>query len=161
MSKKPYSILILCTGNSARSVMAEALFEHSGQWFTAYSAGSKPVGKVNPFALQQIELANIKDQYCSKSWNEFQQENAPDIDFVLTVCDNAAGEKCPIFKGSALKIHWSFPDPAAQIGSDSVIAHSFNSVFNALKKRVETMAAMPLDTLSKDDIVNEFKKLAP
>jgi arsenate reductase len=161
MNKKPYSILVLCTGNSARSVMAEALFEHSGHWFTAYSAGSKPVGKVNPFALQQIKLANISGEFSSKSWDVFHNDDAPEIDFVITVCDNAAAESCPDFHGAALKVHWSFPDPAAQKGTNEEIAESFNTVFNALKQRVETLANMPLDTISKQDIAAELTKLAP
>ncbi len=141
--------------------MAEALFEHTGHWFTAYSAGSKPVGKVNPFALQQIEQANIKGNFNSKSWDVFQQDGAPNIDFVITVCDNAAAETCPAFQGSAYRIHWSFPDPAAIKGTDTDIAQSFNDVFNALKRRIETLSALPLDTYSKDNIIIELEKLAP
>ncbi len=158
---KPYSILVLCTGNSARSVMAEALFENTGQWFTAYSAGSKSVGKVNPFALEQIKLAKFTGEFSSKSWDVFHQEDAPNIDFVITVCDNAAAEACPVFQGSALQVHWSFPDPAAQKGSDEVIAQSFNDVFLALKQRIESLSKLPLDTYSKQQIVTELKKLAP
>jgi len=161
MNKKPYSILVLCTGNSARSVMAEALFEHTGRWFTAYSAGSKPVGKVNPFALQQIKLANIIGEFSSKSWDVFHNENAPEIDFVITVCDNAAAESCPSFQGSAINVHWSFPDPAAQQGTDEEIAQSFNTVFNALQQRIKTFANMPLDRMNKLDIATELKALAP
>jgi len=149
-SQKLYSILILCTGNSARSVMAEALFSHAGQWFTAYSAGSQPVGRVNPFALEQISNANMDDEYRSKSWHEFHGDNAPNIDFVITVCDNAAAESCPIFTGSALKIHWSFPDPAAQKGSDDTIRQAFNTCFKQIKTRVETIAKSPLNRVSSE-----------
>ncbi len=159
--QKPYTILILCTGNSARSIMAEALFEHAGKWFKAYSAGSKPVGKVNSFALQEIQQAGITGDFNSKSWDVFHQNNAPAIDFVITVCDNAAAESCPVFQGSALKVHWPFPDPAAQQGSDEQITQAFHHVFLALKQRIETLAHMPLNTYGKQQIVKELKALAP
>ncbi len=141
--------------------MAEALFAHAGKWFTSYSAGSKPVGKVNPFALEQIKLANMSGEFSSKSWDVFHQGDAPNIDFVMTVCDNAAAESCPVFQGSALKVHWSFSDPAAKQGSDDEIAQAFNSCFNALKQRIDSLALLPLDTYSKEQIVSSLQKLAP
>lgn len=133
-----WNVLVLCTGNSARSIMAEALFnEVAGDMFRAFSAGSYPTGKVNPFAIAQLQKNGLQvSQYFSKSWDSFTGPDAPELDFVVTVCDNAANEPCPAFAGDYLKVHWRFPDPAA-CKEDEVATAAFKSVFNTLKERIE------------------------
>ncbi|MEN8129421.1 MAG: arsenate reductase ArsC [Pseudomonadota bacterium] len=156
-----YRVLVLCTGNSARSVMAEALFNCAGKWFQAYSAGSHPVGRVNPFALEQIEaLGCDPNSYRSKNWFEFAEQQTPSLDFVITVCDNAAGERCPDFPGAPQRVHWSFPDPAATTGTADQVRRSFSRCFDALRIRVETLSSLPLDTMDKRQIAKTMQQLA-
>ena len=140
----PKTILVLCTGNSARSIMAEAYLNHIGQGlWRAVSAGSQPTGRVNPFALTTLISAGIPAPSAarSKSWHEFSRPGSPPIDVVLTVCDNAANETCPHFPGSAQKIHIGFPDPAATDGSDAAKAESFRAVFAAMRPKLDALVA--------------------
>ena len=169
MSSKTFNVLILCTGNSARSIMAEALFNHLGRGrFKAYSAGSQPTGKVNPFALEQIALLGYTDNHApsqahssqplpnqpwrSKSWDEFAQADAPIMDIVITVCDNAAGEVCPIWPGTPISGHWGFADPAAVTGSDADKRRAFAETRGQIQDCVQRFISLPLETMSKADI---------
>lgn len=156
-----YRVLVLCTGNSARSVMAEALFNCVGTWFQAYSAGSHPVGRINPFALEQIRALGLDPKiFHSKNWFEFAEEQTSSLDFVITVCDNAANERCPAFPGAPQRVHWSFPDPAATTGTAEQVRRSFSQCFDALRIRVETLSSLPLDTMDKKQIAEAMRQLA-
>lgn len=158
---RTHNILFLCTGNSARSIMAEAIATATTNGrFTGYSAGSHPTGKVNPFAIEQVESLNYpRAKLRSKSWEEFTQPGAPEMDFIITVCDSAAGETCPVWPGSPVTAHWGFPDPAALEGSDEVKRAAFRAVFLGLKRRIELMASLPLEALDRMAIQQEFKKI--
>lgn len=151
-------ILILCTGNSCRSIMAEALINHlAAGRFTAVSAGSKPAGKVHPLALETLNQHGVTlNDAKSKSWDEFS--DIP-IDLVITVCDNAAGEVCPVFPGAPLKAHWSFPDPAAATGTPEEIGRVFENVFMQIKKSIETFLSIPFENLTAEQKVKELKKI--
>lgn len=161
MSEKTYNILFLCTGNSARSIMAEALVTTmSAGRFTGFSAGSTPGGQVNPFAIEKVKetgypLGNLR----SKSWDEFGKPDAPHMDFVITVCDNAAGEVCPIWPGHPATAHWSFEDPAAVEGSDDAKRAAFSKIFKQIMGRLSTFLAIPVHTLEKHAIQSEMKKI--
>ncbi len=146
-----YSVLFLCTGNSARSIMAEAILKLKGRpSFTAYSAGSHPKGSVHPAALRQLEKALLPtDGYCSKSWEEFSTPDAPHLDFVFTVCDSAAAEVCPIWPGQPMTAHWGIPDPAAVQGADEDIERAFHEAFIMLDRRISLFLSLPLTTLDK------------
>ncbi|GBG13617.1 ArsC family transcriptional regulator [Novimethylophilus kurashikiensis] len=161
MSNKVFNILILCTGNSARSIMAEALFNTLGNGcFKAYSAGSHPTGKVNPFAVDQLKtIGYATENLRSKSWEEFAQPDAPQMDFVITVCDNAAGEVCPIWPGAPLSAHWGFEDPAAVKGSDEEKRAAFRTVFDQIRKRVSRFVDLPLDNLDQGAVKRELDKI--
>jgi len=136
---KKHNVLFLCTGNSARSILAEAYLNSAGRGrFTAYSEGSHPAGKVNPYALSLLERSRIPtDGLRSKNWEEFARPAAPKLDFVFTVCDNAAGEACPIWPGLPVKEHWSIPDPAAAQGSDEEKRQAFSRTFEDLRVRID------------------------
>ncbi len=150
MSTPPhYNVLFLCTGNSARSIMAEAILNYKGRLhFTAYSAGSHPTGKVRPEALRQIETAHLPtDGLRSKAWNEFSLPGAPKLDFVFTVCDNAANEVCPVWPGQPTTAHWGVPDPAAVRGSEAQVERAFREAFFILDRRISLFLSLPLKTL--------------
>src|SRR5712672_3631344 len=136
--KTHYNVLFLCTGNSVRSIMAEALMNHKGQpHFTAHSAGSHPSGKVHPEALSQLQSAHVPaNGLRSKNWDEFSKPNAPELDFVITVCDNAAKEVCPIWPGQPMTAHWGIPDPAAVQGTNEEIQKAFRDAFFLLDRRI-------------------------
>ncbi|GMV61923.1 MAG: hypothetical protein AMXMBFR74_10920 [Parvibaculum sp.] len=148
---EPYNVLFLCTGNSARSILAEACMNAlSGGRFKAYSAGSHPGGTVNPFALDVLRNARLPTEGLrSKSWDEFAVPGAPKMHFVVTVCDNAAGEVCPIWPGQPMTAHWPFPDPAAFEGSDAEKHALFLDVFRQIRARVDIFANLPLASLDK------------
>lgn len=148
---RPYNVLFLCTGNSARSILAEAFLSHTGGGrFKAYSAGSHPTGMVNESALRQLREAGIPtDGLRSKSWDEFAAPGAPELDFVFTVCDAAAGEICPHWPGQPITAHWGVPDPAAVSGSESDVRRAFLSAFTLLSLRVGLFTSLKLDGLGR------------
>ncbi len=152
MRTTPYNVLFICTGNSARSIMAEGLLnETGGPNFRAWSAGSHPSGVVNPFAVTTLRRMGLPDaDYRSKSWDEFSEPGAPHFDFIFTVCDNAAGEACPLWPGQPITAHWGVPDPAAAAGDDRQRSEAFVDAAMALKRRIELFIALPLKSL--DDI---------
>ena len=149
MINKVYNVLVLCTGNSARSIMAEALINTLGRGrFRAYSAGSQPGGVVNPFAIEQVKATGYPlENLRSKSWDEYSAAGAPHMDFVITVCDNAAGEICPLWLGRPLKAHWGFEDPAAFKGDDEEKSRVFNKVFRQIMNRVQLFVNLPFHAL--------------
>jgi arsenate reductase len=156
-----YNVLFLCTGNSARSIMAEAILNHKrkGQ-FTAYSAGSHPTGRPRPEALRQIESAGLPTAGLrSKSWDEFSGQAAPKLDFVFTVCDNAAKEQCPYWPGQPMTAHWGIPDPAAVQGTEEEIARAFRDAFVILDRRIGLFLSLPLSTLAQLAIKHEIDRI--
>jgi len=146
---KPYEVLFLCTGNSARSILAESILNRAGAGrFRASSAGSTPSGQVNSFALQLLENLHYPTTTLrSKSWDEFAQAGSPEFDFIITVCDNAAGEVCPIWPGRPMRAHWGIPDPAAVMGSDADIASAFADAYRMLAQRVNLFINLPIEKL--------------
>jgi len=156
-----YNVLFLCTGNSARSIMAEAIMNYKGApRFTAYSAGSHPSGTVRPEALRQLELARIPAQELrSKSWDEFATPNAARMDFVFTVCDNAAREVCPIWPGQPMTAHWGVADPAAVNGSASEIGRAYREAFMILERRISLFLCLPLSSIDKLAIKTEIDRI--
>ena len=144
-----YNVLFLCTGNSARSIMAEAILNDKGRpRFTAYSAGSHPSGKVRPEALRELENAHLPTEGLrSKSWSEFAQPGSPQLDFVFTVCDNAAGETCPVWPGHPATAHWGIPDPAAVRGTNEDVQRAFREAFFPLELRISLFLSLPLTRL--------------
>lgn len=153
MSERTYNVLFLCTGNSARSILAEALLNdltmNAGR-FKAFSAGSYPKGQVNPFTLELLQRKHIAvADLRSKSWDEFAAPGAPVLDFVITVCDQAAGEVCPIWPGQPMTAHWGLPDPAAVEGTDEQKRHAFLDAFTTVKRRIELFTSLPIDKLDK------------
>ncbi len=158
MEEKVYNVLFLCTGNSARSVMAEALVTTMGQGrFRGYSAGSHPTGAINPFALEQIATTGYPlDQLRSKSWDEFGTPDAPLMDFIFTVCDNAAGEVCPHWPGHPMSAHWGFEDPAAFIGTQDRQRAMFQKIFRQIRARMSIFVSLPLHMLEKNAIQHEI-----
>jgi arsenate reductase len=153
-----YNVLFLCTGNSARSILGEAILNRKGRGvFTAYSAGSHPSGKVRPEALKQLELAHIPTTGLrSKSWDEFALPDAPKMNFVFTVCDNAANEACPFWPGQPMTAHWGVPDPAAAKGTPDQIDRAFRDAFSILDRRIGLFLALPLSTLEQFALQEEL-----
>jgi arsenate reductase (thioredoxin) len=156
-----YNVLFLCTGNSARSIMAEAILNKKGKPnFTAYSAGSHPSGQVRPEAIKQLETARLPTEGLrSKSWDEFAKPGAPHLDFVFTVCDNAAKEVCPIWPGQPMTAHWGVPDPAAVAGTPEQIARAYRDAFLMLERRISLFLSLPLSSLDKLAIQREINRI--
>ncbi len=148
---KVYNVLFLCTGNSARSILAECLLNRLGQGrFKAYSAGSHPTGQVNPYAIHLLKQQNYAvDHLSSKNWDVFNQDNGPDLDFVFTVCDNAAGEVCPIWPGQPMTAHWGVEDPAAVEGNEATKNAAFAEAMRWLTNRISIFVSLPLQSLDK------------
>lgn len=161
MTKHHYNVLFLCTGNSARSIMAEGILNHKGRpTFSAYSAGSHPSGQVRPEAIQQLASVHMPVEGArSKSWEEFSQPGAPQLDFVITVCDNAANEVCPIWPGQPMTAHWGVPDPASVQGSPEEIARAFRDAFLRLDRRISLFLALPLASLDKLALKTELDNI--
>ncbi len=153
-----YNVLFLCTGNSARSIMAEAIMNYKGRPnFTAYSAGSHPSGTVRPEAVAQLDSAHLPTSGLrSTSWEEFAKPDAPQLDFVFTVCDNAAKEVCPIWPGQPLTAHWGVPDPAAVIGTPSDVERAYRDAFMILERRIGLFLSLPLASIDKLSIQREI-----
>ena len=147
----PFHVLFLCTGNSARSIMAEAILNREGRGrFIAHSAGSRPVGQPNPFAIALLQRNGYDTAFTrSKSWDEFVTPDAPKLDFVFTVCDNAAAEECPYWPGQPISAHWGLPDPAAIQGTDAQKSVAFAETYQAMTRRIQAFSALPLATLDK------------
>lgn len=163
MNQKQYNVLILCTGNSARSILGEVLFNVLGKGkFKAYSAGSKPAGKVNPGAIEWLQThGHSIEGLRSKSWDEFAAPGAPEFDFVFTVCDNAAGEVCPVWYGSPMTAHWGIPDPA-HIEGDEARRAAFNKAAEQLARRIQLFMSLPVESLDKlalKDKLNEIGRI--
>jgi arsenate reductase len=161
MSDRPWNVLVLCTGNSARSILAEALFNAlGGGRVRAWSAGSKPAGKVNPFALELLEAqgldtANLR----SKSWDEFAAPDAPGLDLVVTVCGNAASETCPVWPGNFLRAHWGVDDPAAVEGSDDDRRAAFMKAYAALAERILTFLSLSFETMDRAELQRHLDEI--
>ena len=161
MAEKIYNVLFVCTGNSARSIMAEGLLNHMGEGrFKAYSAGSHPAGKVSSHALHTLERLRLSPAgYRSKNWDEFAAPGAPAMDFVLTVCDKAAGEVCPVWPGQPMTAHWGVADPAAFEGTQEAIERQFMDTALTLKRRIELLLALPLERLDAMAIQREMRDI--
>jgi arsenate reductase len=161
MADRVFNVLFLCTGNSARSILAEAILNRIGMGrFRAFSAGSQPKGAVNPNTLQLLQrLGYATSGLRSKSWHEFAKPGAPALDFVFTVCDDAAGEVCPVWPGQPMTAHWGIPDPAAVTGTETEIALAFNNAFRMLSRRIELFAALPIAGLDRLSLQQKLKDI--
>jgi len=162
MPNPPYTILFLCTGNSARSILAEGLMNHlSHGRFKAYSAGSQPLGRVNPLAIETLQqLGCDTSGLSSKRWDVFAAADAPKMDFIITVCDSAAGEACPYWPGSPVTAHWGFPDPSHVEGDEQAKRHAFASTANAIAQRLRLLLALPTDKLDHLSLQHEVRRIA-
>jgi arsenate reductase (thioredoxin) len=156
-----YNVLFLCTGNSARSIMAEAILNFKGRpTFSAYSAGSHPVGKIHPQALHELEIARLPTAGLrSKNWEGFAEPGAPNLDFVFTVCDNAAKEVCPVWPGQPISAHWGIPDPAAVRGTQGEVERAFREAFVTLDRRIGLFLSLPLSSLDGLAIKKEVQNI--
>src|SRR5665213_1712161 len=161
MAEHPFNALFLCTGNSARSIMAEAILNKLGRgMFQAYSAGSQPKGQVNPNTVKLLQgLGYDTSGFRSKSWGEFAKPGAPSLDFVFTVCDNAAGEACPVWPGQPMTAHWGVPDPAEAQGTEAEIALAFKDAYRTLFKRISIFTALPIRSLDKLSLQTKLKEI--
>jgi arsenate reductase len=161
MVERIYNVLFLCTGNSARSIIAEAILNREGRGrFKAFSAGSQPRGKINPRTLDLLRKFNYDVATLrSKSWAEFAQAGSPELDFVFTVCDNAAGESCPLWPGQPVTAHWGIPDPAAALGSEAEIALAFKDAYRMLNRRIELFLALPIQKLDRMVLTTRLKEI--
>ena len=161
MTEGPYNVLFLCTGNSARSIMAEAILNHKGKPnFTAYSAGSHPSGTVHPAALRQLNIAHVPaNGLRSKPWDEFSRPGAPPLHFVFTVCDKAAKEVCPIWPGQPMTAHWGVSDPAAVQGATEQAERAFRAAFVLLDRRISLLLSLPLASLGRLALKREIAKI--
>lgn len=164
MSHRPYNVLFLCTGNSARSILAEAVVNNlsiSQGKFKGYSAGSHPKGQPNPYAIEVLTRNNFSiDGLRSKSWDEFAQPEAPELDFVFTVCDSAAGEQCPYWPGQPMTAHWGMPDPAAVEGTPDQIYRAFADTLAVLQRRISIFASLPFEKLDRLTLERQVKGIA-
>jgi arsenate reductase len=161
MAERVFNVLFLCTGNSARSIMAEAIMNSLGKGrFRAFSAGSHPTGRVNPLALDTLRIAGLStDGARSKAWDEFAGPDAPTMDFVFTVCDNAAGEVCPVWPGQPMTAHWGVEDPAAFEGTDAERRALFLKVFRMLQNRISVFAALPIASLDRQSLQTRLRDI--
>jgi arsenate reductase len=161
VADRPYNALFLCSGNSARSIIAEAILNRLGAGrFHAYSAGSQPKGEVNPHTIQLLQgLDYDTSGFRSKSWSEFAKPGAPTLDFVFTVCDNAAGEACPIWPGQPMTAHWGIPDPAEAMGTPAEIALAFKDAYRMLHQRIGIFTALPLRSLDQLSLQNKLREI--
>jgi arsenate reductase len=161
VSERPYNVLFLCTGNSARSVLAESLLNHWGKGrFTGLSAGSFPKGQVNPLAVDLLKRMNLPTEGLrSKSWDEYAAPGAPPIDFIFTVCDNAAGEACPVWPGKPMTAHWGVADPAAVEGTELEKATAFRKAFKELETRIKLFVALPIASLDAMTLKAKLKEI--
>ena len=162
MAERIYNVLFLCTGNSARSIMAEAILNRAGRGrFKAFSAGSHPKGKINPRHARSAcaSSTTTSRRLRSKSWAEFATPGAPDLDFVFTVCDNAAGESCPLWPGQPITAHWGIPDPAAAEGSEAEIALAFKDAYRMLNRRIDLFLALPIEKLDRLVLTTRLKEI--
>lgn len=161
MTDSPFNVLFLCTGNSARSVMAECILRDLGRGrFNAFSAGSQPTGAINPYAHELLEhTGHDVGQLRSKSWDEFAEDGAPEMDFVITVCDNAAGEVCPVWPGQPMSAHWPFSDPAAFEGSEAEKRAFFAQIYAQIRRRLEIFTSLPIASLDRLSLKRRMDEL--
>jgi len=161
MAERTYNVLFLCTGNSARSIMAEAVLNRLGRdRFRAFSAGSHPTGVVNPYALEALRAIGISTEGIrSKSWDEFAAADAPAMDFIFTVCDKAAAEQCPVWPGKPTSAHWGIEDPATFVGPEDKIRAKFRAVLSHLTRRIELFLSLPLTSIDAASIRNELVRI--
>lgn len=161
MPESVYNILFLCTGNSARSIMAEAILNREGSGrFMAYSAGSHPKGEINPQTLRLLESLKYETStYRSKSWDEFAEPGAPEFDFVFTVCDDAAGESCPVWPGQPMTAHWGIEDPAAATGNEAEISFAFKEAYRLLYQRITIFASLPIASLDRLALRSKLREI--
>jgi arsenate reductase len=161
MARKTYNVLFICTGNSARSILAEALMNHYGKGdFKAYSAGSHPTGVVHPRAIEQLRTMQLPvDGYRSKTWEEFTRPDAPVLDFVFTVCDKAAGEQCPTWPGRPITANWGLPDPAAVVGTDERRRLAFRDAAVLITRRIQLTLSLPIDKLDDLSLQRQLREI--